>query len=60
MQTNKERLLEITYEIYSKDRIISFEQFFDKIVNEEEFDFEFQELWKKAKEIDRERRTGKA
>ena len=36
METVKDRLMEITYEIYSKEHIISFEDFFDKIVNDED------------------------
>jgi hypothetical protein len=56
MQTDKDRLMEITYEIYSKEHIISFENFFDKIVNDEDFDDEFNKLWEEAKKVDMERR----
>ena len=56
MQTDKDRLMEITYEIYSKEHIISFEEFFDKIVNDEDFDDEFNKLWEEAKKVDMERR----
>ena len=56
MQSDKDRLMEITYEIYSKEHIISFEDFFDKIVNDEDFDDEFHKLWEEAKKVDMERR----
>ncbi len=56
MQTHKERLTEITYEIYSKEHIISFEDYFDKIVNDEDFNDEFHKLWEDAKKIDMDRR----
>ena len=56
MQSVKDRLMEITYEIYSKEHIISFEDFFDKIVNDEDFDDEFNKLWEEAKKVDMERR----
>jgi|LakMenEpi03Aug12_release.lakeMendotaPanAssembly.Ray.scaffolds.fasta_scaffold5442825_1 hypothetical protein len=56
MQTDKDRLMEITYEIYSKGHIISFENFFDKIVNDEDFNDEFNKLWEEAKKVDMERR----
>ena len=52
MQSVKDRLMEITYEIYSKEHIISFEDFFDKIVNDEDFDDEFHKLWGEAKKDD--------
>jgi len=52
MQSVKDRLMEITYEIYSKEHIISFEDFFDKIVNDEDFDDEFHKLWEEAKKDD--------
>lgn len=50
METIKEKLIGMTYTLYSQDHIISFEDFFDKIVNDEDFADEYDKLWEKAKE----------
>jgi hypothetical protein len=51
MKTYKDQLMEITFEIYSKNHNISFNDFFDKVVNDESFNDEFQLLWEEAKSL---------
>lgn len=47
-----EKLIEITYQIYSKEHDISFEKYFDEIVMNDDKKEIFNKLWEKAKEID--------
>ena len=47
----KDQLMEIAFEIYSKNNDISFNDFFDKVVNDESFNDEFQFLWEEAKSL---------
>lgn len=51
MKTYKDQLMEITFEMYSKNHDISFNDFFDKVVNDESFNDEFQLLWEEAKSL---------
>lgn len=51
MRTEKEKIMELTYEIYSKNNTISFDEFFNKIIYDEKFGLEFDKLWNEAKEI---------
>ena len=43
-----EKLIESTYELYSKDNI-SFEDYINKVVNDEEFEYIFKDLCEKLK-----------
>lgn len=45
-----EKMIEITYEIYSKEHNISFEEYIDKIVMNEDTEI-FNNLWKQAQII---------
>lgn len=44
-----EKLIESTYELYSKDNNISFEDYINKVVNDEEFEYIFKDLCEKLK-----------
>lgn len=46
-----ERLIEITYQIYSKEHNISFEKYIDEIVMNDDKKEIFNKLWEKAKKI---------
>ena len=49
MKTIKEELMELSYEIYSKDHEITFDDFWDKVINDEEFGKYFDDvLWPEA------------
>jgi hypothetical protein len=47
-----ERLIEITYQIYSKEHEISFEDYINEIMMNEENKEIFDKLWEEAKKID--------
>lgn len=50
METVKDKLMSICYENYSKDHDISFNDFWDKIINDKEFGEYFDKvLWEQAK-----------
>ena len=55
MQSTKDKLMSNCYEIYSKDHEITYDEFWDKVMNDEEFGKYFDDvLWKQAvKQFDR-------
>lgn len=57
MKIDKYSLIELSHEIYSKSHLISFESFYDKILNDEDFEDEFKILREEAKRIIIERKN---
>ena len=51
MESEKEKLMQITYDLYSKDNKISFDDFYNKVIEDEEFNLIFKELWSQAKNV---------
>lgn len=51
MGPSGEKLIELTYQIYSKTHNISFEKFVNDVIMNENKTVEFNNLWEEAKEI---------
>jgi hypothetical protein len=52
MGPQAEKLIEITYQIYSKEHDISFEKYIEEIVMNDDKKEIFDMLWEQAKKID--------